>query len=275
MKKIGFIDYYISEWHANNYPVWIKELRSDHEVCYAWAEKDISDYDGKDTDSWCRDFGVQKCDSIEELCQKSDYIMILAPSNPEKHLGYIEEAFKCGKRIYVDKTFAPDFDTAKRIFEISEKYGTPFFSASALRYADELDGFKGKKSIAVKGGGSNLPEYIIHQVEMVVKTLGIGAKKLMLTEEGGQKVITVLYGDNRSAKLYYERSNKFGIAAGSNIENATAVTSPYFMNLIEKILVFFETGEVDFDGTQTLEVMKIREAIIKAESTPNTWVYSE
>ena len=25
MKKIGFVDYYISEWHANNYPLWIKE----------------------------------------------------------------------------------------------------------------------------------------------------------------------------------------------------------------------------------------------------------
>ncbi|MCF6175148.1 MAG: hypothetical protein L3J71_05240 [Victivallaceae bacterium] len=25
MKKIGFIDYHIDEWHANNYPKWIRE----------------------------------------------------------------------------------------------------------------------------------------------------------------------------------------------------------------------------------------------------------
>ena len=25
MKTIGFVDYYISEWHANEYPAWIKE----------------------------------------------------------------------------------------------------------------------------------------------------------------------------------------------------------------------------------------------------------
>ena len=248
MKKIGFIDYYISEWHANNYPVWIKELESDYEVCYAWAEKDISDY--------------EKCENI----------IILAPSNPEKHLGYIEEAFKCGKRIYVDKTFAPDFATAKKIFEISEKYNTPFFSTSALRYAEELDGFTGKNCIAVKGGGSNLPEYIIHQIEMVVKVLGIGAKKLMLTEKDGQTVINILYDDKRTATLHYERSNKFAISSGDGFENATTVNSPYFMNLIKKIIAFFETGEVDFDGTETLEVMKIREAIIKAQDTPNQWV---
>ena len=30
-----------------------------------------------------------------------------------------------GKPTYVDKTFAPDFETAKRIFEIAEKVGIP------------------------------------------------------------------------------------------------------------------------------------------------------
>ena len=24
MIKVGFIDYYLDEWHANNYPAWIK-----------------------------------------------------------------------------------------------------------------------------------------------------------------------------------------------------------------------------------------------------------
>ena len=29
MKKIGFVDYYISEWHANNYPAWIERIAAD------------------------------------------------------------------------------------------------------------------------------------------------------------------------------------------------------------------------------------------------------
>ena len=24
-KSIGFIDYFLDEWHANNYPTWLKE----------------------------------------------------------------------------------------------------------------------------------------------------------------------------------------------------------------------------------------------------------
>ena len=28
MKKVGFVDYYISEWHANNYPGWFREMNA-------------------------------------------------------------------------------------------------------------------------------------------------------------------------------------------------------------------------------------------------------
>ena len=50
MKKIGFIDYFLSEWHANSYPEMIKKncekSGRDYEVAYAWAEVDKSPYDG-------------------------------------------------------------------------------------------------------------------------------------------------------------------------------------------------------------------------------------
>ena len=36
MTKIGFIDYYLDEWHADNYPAWIREA-SGGEMEVAWA----------------------------------------------------------------------------------------------------------------------------------------------------------------------------------------------------------------------------------------------
>ena len=45
MKKIGFIDYYLDEWHANNYPAWIEEYNRKHgtdfKVAFAFAEKEV------------------------------------------------------------------------------------------------------------------------------------------------------------------------------------------------------------------------------------------
>ena len=77
MKKIGFVDYFISEWHANNYPAWIEricaEMGVDYKVAYAWAELDSSPVSGVSTDEWCEKFGTERCASIEELCEKSDY----------------------------------------------------------------------------------------------------------------------------------------------------------------------------------------------------------
>jgi hypothetical protein len=50
MKNIGFVDYYISEWHANNYPKWISDVTDEYKVAYAWAEVDVSAVTGESTD---------------------------------------------------------------------------------------------------------------------------------------------------------------------------------------------------------------------------------
>lgn len=41
MKKIGFIDYYLDEWPANNYPEMLKkECGDEMQVCYAYGKID-------------------------------------------------------------------------------------------------------------------------------------------------------------------------------------------------------------------------------------------
>jgi hypothetical protein len=277
MKKIGFVDYYISEWHANNYPLWIaeecKKNGLSYEVAYAWAEEYVSPVDGRNTDEWCREFGVEKCNSIDELCEKSDFIIILAPSNPEKHLAYTKEVFKYGKPTYVDKTFAPDYKTAKEIFAISEKYGTPFFSTSALRYATETDAYEWDKEerIITTGGGSNLAEYIIHQIEMIVKAMGSG-EKVKYVKIGPTTFLNVQYKDGREAVMTYSSGVDFTVRNCFEVE-WTEIKSPFFNYLIADILRFFESGIPSFDVKETLEVMKLREASLKASESPETWVY--
>ena len=276
MKKIGFVDYYIDEWHANNYPIWIKDIckaqNLDYEVAYAWAECDKFTQDSLSTQEWCDKFGVQKCDTIEELCEKSDYIVILAPSNPEKHLEYAEKVLKYGKRTYIDKTFAPDYQTAKKIFELGEKYNTLFFSSSALRYADELEGKKCETIITSNGGG-NYEEYIIHQIEMVVKTMGVGVSKARVIQSGEQFFTTLEYADGRQANMIFA---KFTISSAymktADFEGFVAFESDFFSNLLKDILNFFETGKLSFDGKQTLEVIKVRDAVIKAKGNCGEWI---
>ncbi len=272
MKKIGFVDYYISEWHANNYPIWIKEACEkfglNYTVAYAWAEKDVSPVDGRTTEEWCEAFGAEKCGSIEELCDKSDVVLVLAPSNPETHLRYAEKVLPYGKRTYIDKTFAPDYAMSEKIFTIAEKHGTPFFTSSALRYASELDELMGSDKIIVTGGGSNFEEYIIHQVEPAVKVLQAKAIEASARKQGKQVISSVRFADGKEATLIYAADMPFTACVEKAGESRyVQLQSDYFRALIADILRFYESGKVSFDTNETHEVMRIREALIRAKLT--------
>ncbi|MBE5750551.1 MAG: hypothetical protein E7346_06775 [Clostridiales bacterium] len=278
MKTIGLVDYYINEWHANNYPKWIKEISEntgkDFVVKYAWAEKDVAPVGGMNTDEWCKEHDIEKCDTIEELCKKSDYIIVLAPANPEKHLEYAEQVLKFNKNTYIDKTFAPDYKTAKKIFELGNEYGTPFFSTSALRYASELADFKECQSAIVMGDGVSFDEYIIHLVEIAVKIMGIGCKRVRTINQIKQNVCTLDYGDGKMVTLNFATGMPYALSV-CNKEGQLKFTNlsfGYFKNLMHKILEFFETGKSDFDGAETLEVMKIIEKLIEAKGKEGAWL---
>lgn len=279
-KSIGFVDYYINEWHANNYVGWIKEaaekLGEDFEVKYAWAELEKDPREGMTTDEWCDKYGVQKCESVDELCEKSDYIIVLAPSNPETHLRYAEAVLKYKKNTYIDKTFAPDFDTATKIFDIAKKHGTKFFSSSALRYAPELENTKGAVSMVTTGGGWLFDEYLIHQVEMIVKTLGMAPKKVKTDSfDNGEKTVYVEFASGKQGKMMYAPDNSFTVDVKFSDGKTYAEKvndGVIFAELIKDMIRFFISGETSFNTSETLVVSLVREAAIKSNVNGGEWV---
>ena len=278
MKKIGFIDYYLSEWHANNYPAWIRAanavLGTDYQVAYAWCELETSPRDGITTAKWCETFGATPCATIEEVCENSDVLLILAPSDPDKHLPYAKIALPYGKPTYIDKTFAPDLATAKEIFALAEQHGTPFFSTSALRYATELGDLAGSRQLAVTGSGRTADEYLVHQAEMLVKLLGEGASKARAMQTGLLTVFEIGYADDRRATMTLSPNALPFTLLGEGDEKPRwrQIKSDFFALLLQDILRFYETGKVSFDIAETLEVMRVREGALKARNTPEEWI---
>ena len=277
MKIIGFADYFISEWHADNYPAWIKqvneEMGEDFEFKYVWADVDVSPH-GVTTDDWCAKMGVEKVSSLQELCEKCDYVLVLSPSNPEKHLEYAKVVLSYGKNTYIDKTFAPDYAEAKQIFDVGESYNTKFFSTSALRYATELNAVEKGSKIDTYGGGSNVDEYIIHQIEMLIKATDGKGKKVKVEQNGNQYICTVLLSDGNISTMNFAPSFGFEVveqkANGETVKRG--IQSDFFKGLIKDILQFFISGKTSFDTNQTLEIMKIREAVIKGKDCLGQWI---
>ncbi|MBE6787099.1 MAG: hypothetical protein E7537_01990 [Ruminococcaceae bacterium] len=278
MKKIGFVDFYISEWHANNYPAWFKEanekLGLDYEVAYFWAEQDISPVDNVSSSEWAEKMGIKQLDTLEELCEKSDVIVLLAPSTPEKHLPYAEVVLSYGKRTYIDKTFAPNLKEAQKIFDIAKKYNTPFFTTSALRYAEELKEFTDVKNLVITGGGRLFEEYLIHNAEMAVALLKKRIVKVKTEKMGKQYFCRALTDEGNEIGIVFSQGLGYSITA----ENSKGellhkdITSSFFLNLISDMLKFFEDGKTPFDNNETIEVMRLRAGLIEAANHDGEWL---
>ncbi len=282
MKKIGFIDYYLSEWHANNYPAWIKqagdELREEFKVECAWGEV-ASPLDGKTSEEWCGKFGVRCCSTIEEVCDNVDFVIILAPSDPEKHLEYAKRVFPFGKNTFIDKTFTDSYADACEIYELAKKYSVNFFSTSALRYAFEIEKFEGNcSSVITTGGGSDLPEYCIHQIEMICKLIKDEPVRIKCENRGkGQYVFDIDFEADKKATLLWAGAYPFTVCISDNEGRSrhANITSPFFYETMKNILGFFLSGKPPFDAKETLNAMRIRDHLLKALKNEGLWLNIE
>ncbi len=285
MKKIGFIDNFLSEWHANNYPSMLAENARAKElglqVCYAYAKQEVSPYDGVTTDQWCAAHKVERCNSVEELVDKSDYIVVLSPDNPELHYALSEYALKSGKRTYIDKTFAPDKATAVQLFALAEKYRTPLYSTSSLRFADEMKDYRasaiGAKNCMVCGC-YRFDIYAIHIFELMCTIMKSGAKRMMAVQNSRNRNIIVDYGEGRYATfIQMHTDDPIGVPfiTSAEMPDGSAryytIQDGYQQRFIEHLVEFFATGVPQVDSRETIDLMGMLETAEKALREPFVW----
>ncbi len=277
MKTVGFIDYYLDEFHANHYPEWLKEVSGGElEVKYAYAKVDSPNEGGLTTEQWCEKYGIQRVESIEELIEKSDCINVLSPDNPEMHEELCALALKSGKPVYVDKTFADTREIAARIFAIAEKSSTPCFSASALRFAQEYEQIKPEEvdGIVSEGPGP-LEQYSIHQLEPIIALMGPKASRVLYTGTAAHPAGVIEFEDGRRAFIsHHDWDCPFAVTIDKKSGGTfrTEIQSDYFMAFMREMADFFLNGTPKVSHEDTIAVIAVREALVRAAGQPGTWV---
>ena len=280
MKRIGFIDYYIDEWHANNYPTWIREssLASKFEVALAWQE--IAPPDKQSLEDWCHTQKVSKAGSIAEVVAECDCLVVLSPDNAERHEDLSDLPLRSGKPVYIDKPIAPSLAEAQRMYAKAAQYHTPLISSSALRYGSAIENAVQQVAgsrvnyVATRGPGE-WDTYAIHQLEMLVMLLGTGAKRMMQVGSARASLFVIDYGDGRRGSVNQIAEHPFQLTAQFgddgqclNIDSM----DDFFPRFIEAMLAFFDTGVVSIPKEQTLEIAALLEAGSAARKAPDTWV---
>jgi len=271
--KIGFIDYYLDEWHANNYPAWIKEASGgEMEVTLAYGL--IDGPDGRRTNAqWCADMNIPQADSIEQVIKECDAIVVLSPDNCEMHEQLCQLPLRSKKPVYVDKTFAPDYETARRIFDIAEESGTPCYSTSALRFATEYEGIENVRAIS-SWGPNDFEIYSIHQLEPIMMLMKADPKRVMYLPGEKWYSMIIEFADGRTATLTgYQQGSPFmmNIACDDGAK-LIEVKSDFFHHFIVQLVEFFRDPARIVPHEDTLRIMAVRGAGLKGIEAPGTWI---
>jgi hypothetical protein len=275
MKKIGFIDYYLDEWHAEKYPDWIGNTsKGAMNVSYAYGKKDSDN--GLSNIEWCVKKGIQLLDSIDEVVDKSDYLIVLSPDNPEIHEELAMLPLQSGKPTFVDKTFAPDRKTALLLFETAQKHQTPLYSSSALRFATEYEEAErdGIETICSVGPG-RYDNYSIHQIEPIVSLIGCEPRRVMYIGTPKSPALLIGFENGQQASIHHFGTGcPFSMTINYDSGSAKIVKpdSDYFDLLIKSMLTFFETGKPMVNPSETIAIITIIEYGFKAAQTPYQWV---
>lgn len=264
MKRIGFVDDNLENYHAN---VYLKLLRNDLkdrgftvDGCFGTQQSS-----GRE---WAEKNGVPYFSDVRALNDAVDYYMILAPSNPETHFDLCQKVFPFGKPTYVDKTFAPNLAIAKRIFALADKHKIPMQTTSALRYTEVQNyvnsvGRKNVQHMITYVAGGSFGEYAVHPIELFVSCMGPNVKRLMRRGTKNQTQLLLDLTGNRTAVVNVFPKTRTPYAASVTTKEETKYfaidTSKIFLNTASAVLDLFETGKPNIDRKESLIIRRIQD----------------
>lgn len=220
-------------------------------------------------DKW----GVELVNSIEELCQKVDAVLIESVDG-RPHLEQIKPVLKAKKPVFLDKPFAGSLRDAKEIVRLAKAAGVPFFSSSSLRFVPDIQELKKNPALGDLIGAiayspsptephhPDLFWYGIHGVETLYTLMGAGCESVTRTNTNGADVVTGRWKDGRIGTFRGIRDGKQTYGAVAFGSKAVLIKEPKtsYRELVIEIVKFFQTGTPPITPEETLEIMAFMEA---------------
>lgn len=260
--RIGIVDYNVDNFHSNVYLAALRNELKERGARVAGCVGMLAE----PSRAWAARNGVPYFESAAELDREVDCFMVLAPSNPEVHFELCRQVFPFGKATYVDKPFAQDLATARRIFALADRYGVPVQTSSALRYTNiqayvREVGADAVRHLVAWGSGSSFDEYAIHPVEIAVSCLGPEAESLLRRGTENYAQLLINYSGGRTAVVNVHLQSETPYSAAISTDRVSAFIPvdrpPLFIDTARAILDFFASGQATISRAESLLVMRI------------------
>lgn len=200
--------------------------------------------------------GVKPAADMDELLDESDGVLVLSVAG-KQHLKHAKPAIERGLPVYIDKPLTANGAEAKEILALVNKHQARCYSASSLRFADEVKAIPYEHTgqlvaIDAFGPGNRHDSnpgvfyYGVHTIEMVDAIWGPGVAAVAARWTEDRTVVTLHYKDGREASLRLEvkGTTPFG-ATVQGLKGAHQFTVKFdtvYDRLVQAMVGFFEGG---------------------------------
>jgi predicted dehydrogenase len=211
------------------------------------------------------------CDRADECAEDVDAVLIVDDGSGEQWK-YAVAPLKQGVPTFCDKPLAMTAKEAKGVAELARQTGTPFMSASSLRFVPDIVALAreapdlGDIHLATTACGNELVYYGIHALEMAYAVLGRGAMSCLNVGQPGRNLVRVRFANGRDLMLMVgEREwmrpgyqiNLYGSKAWRTL---TPVLTDLYWYLLDRFFDLVRTGRESVPIEEEVEVIAVLEA---------------
>lgn len=227
-------------------------------------------------------WGVKVYEDFDKTVEGAEAVM-LEVNDPTLHVEYFEKAAKLGIPVFLDKPLADTMENGLKIKEIAEKYNVRMFSASSLRFiqnmVETVDSVKDIQCASVFGPlgiapvGESAVWYGVHAFEILQRIMGLGCKEISVVKDKKGVVAVVTYSDGRRGVVELaEGAFVYGGSVRSNDDKAVFVCDMTYAykGLLELIVGFFRGEPAPMGFENTLEIMNMLDTTVRAMKSGKT-----
>jgi len=218
-------------------------------------------------------YGVEIVDTIEELCQKVDGVL-LESVDCRPHLKQVKPVIAAKKPVFIDKPMAGSLADVLEIFRLAKKNNVPCWSSSSLRFTPGVIDLEEKGQVGdVLGcdayGPCSLEEhhpdlywYGVHGVEMLFTVMGTGCQTVTRVRTKDYEFVVGTWQGGRIGTFRGLRKGKTGYGATIFGSKGIAQSGKYagYGPLVDEIVKFFKTGKAPVPAEETIEMFAFMSA---------------
>jgi len=216
---------------------------------------------------------VELVDSIDELLEKVDVVMILSIDG-RPHLEQAKPVIEAGKPLFIDKPMAASVSDAIKIYQLAKEHKVPCFSSSCLRFSPGTQAVLNDPKVGdIRGCNAHSPcglephhpdffWYGIHGVETLFTIMGPGCKTVPRIQTEDTDVAAGVWADGRIGTFRGHRTGPHTYGATVFGSKGIVEAGKYegYECLLVEIIKFFKTGVPPVSAEQTLEILAFMEA---------------